>query len=354
VPAAADNGRKAGTGGNAQMIRVQVLLLTMLMPLASTAQEEAPLAAPGMIPGEPPAAADIKPDDFAYVAATRADRIGRVMAPVFVNGVGPFAFVVDTGASSSVISPRLVTKLALQPDPREARLLRGITGSEVVASVAVASITAGEIRLLNNQLPVVEPRVFADADGIFGADAFARGCLYVKFNEARVSILRRGCPRVDEHWETLRAELRFGGLPVVRARVGKTAVLAIVDTGAERSLGNRALLMAEKMEQGVLDPANRRQVFAATSQAVFGHLLAVPAVRLGTIDVDNLQLVFGDFEVFRLWDAEHAPAMVLGMDVLGTTQALMIDYQRKELRLLPQGEINKPRVRPRGTATRLP
>lgn len=336
------------------MLCVWMLLLTLLMPLATAAQDPSapvPVVAPAI---ELPPAADIKPEDFAYVAATRVDRIGRVMAPVFVNGVGPFAFMVDTGASSSVISPRVVTKLALRPDPREVRLLRGITGSEVVASVGVASITAGEIRLVNKQLPVVEPRVFADADGIFGADAFAHGCLHVKFNEATVSILRRGCPRVDERWETLRAELRFGGLPVVRARVGRTTVLAIVDTGAERSLGNRALLMAEKLEQGTLDPANRRQVFAATSQAVFGHLLPVRAVRLGTIDVDNLHLVFGDFEVFRMWGAEQSPAIVLGMDVLGTTQAMMIDYQRKELRLLPQGEISEQRVRPRGTPTRLP
>jgi len=31
--------------------------------------------------------ADIKPADFVYVAATSQDRIGRIMAPVFVNGV---------------------------------------------------------------------------------------------------------------------------------------------------------------------------------------------------------------------------------------------------------------------------
>src|SRR5688572_13127157 len=115
------------------------------------------------------ASAETKPDDLVYVATTRPDRIGRVMAPVFVNGVGPFAFVVDTGASSSVISPRVVKRLNLVPDPARAKLLRGITGSQVVATVPVHSITAGEITLSKSELPVVETRVFADADGIFGA-----------------------------------------------------------------------------------------------------------------------------------------------------------------------------------------
>jgi hypothetical protein len=252
-----------------------------------------------------------------------------------------------------VISPRVVRRLGLAADPARSKLLRGITGSEVVPSVTVAEITAGEISLVGSQLPVVEPRVFADSDGIFGADAFAQGCLYVNFVASSVSILRTGCPRVGDTWETLRAELRFGGLPVVRARVGNTRVLAIIDTGAERSLGNRALLIAAGLEPALKDPNTQRQVFAATSQAVFGNLLAAPPISLGGIDIGNLHLVFGDFEVFQMWGAAEVPAVVVGMDVLGTAQALMIDYKRREFRLLPQGAENTVRMRPRTTPTRI-
>jgi hypothetical protein len=42
------------------------------------------------------------------------------------------------------------------------------------------------------------------------------------------------------------------------------------------------------------------------------------------------------------------------MDVLGTTQALMIDYKRGEFRLLPQGAENTFRYRPRTTPSRIP
>ena len=34
---------------------------------------------------------------------------------------------------------------------------------------------------------------------------------------------------------------------------------------------------------------------------------------------------------------KYLPAILLGMDVLGTVDALMIDYQRGELRFLPAG-----------------
>jgi len=326
------------------------LALVMTAGLPAGAADE-PLIVPD---AEVAPMADTKPEDFVYVASTRPDRIGRVMAPVFVNGFGPFAFVVDTGASSSVISPRVVARLKLVPDPTRAKLLRGITGSEVVSTVPVQSITAGEIRLAQSELPVVEPRVFADADGIFGADAFARGCLYVNFAKSHVSILRTACPRVGENWEVMRARLRFGGLAVVNARVGATRVTAIIDTGAERSLGNPALLAASGLQALADDPRSRTQVFAATSQAVFGNLVATPPIHLGGVEIGNLHMVFGDFEVFRMWGVDNEPAIVLGMDVLGTTQALMIDYRREELRFLPQGEENSVRVRKRITPTRLP
>ena len=344
----------------ARSVFMKVLAPAMLAALNARAAEQpirTPVAtAPNLIiPNlEIPPSAEIKSEDFVYVAATRPDRIGRVMAPVFVNGVGPFAFVVDTGASSSVISPRVVARLKLVPDPARAKLLRGITGSEVVSTVPVESITAGEIVLPKSELPVVEPRVFADADGIFGADAFARGCLYVNFATSHVSILRTACPRVGENWEVMRAHLRFGGLAVVNARVGNTHVIAIVDTGAERSLGNPALLAASGLQAQADDPQSRKQVFAATSQAVFGNLIATPSIRLGGVEIGNLQVVYGDFEVFRMWGVGDQPAIVLGMDILGTTQALMIDYRREEMRFLPQGEENTLRIRKRVVPTRIP
>jgi predicted aspartyl protease len=337
-----------------------VLLLAALAPpwvgAATDSVATAPVS-PAMesVPAtEIPPPAEIKPEDFVYVASTQPDRIGRVMAPVYVNGAGPFAFVVDTGASSSVISPRVVTRLNLFPNPARAKLLRGITGSEVVSTVAVQNITAGEITLPQLELPVVEPRVFADADGIFGADAFARGCLYVDFAKARVSILRTSCPRVDRTWEVVRAKLRFGGLAVVNALVGGVRVIAIIDTGAERSLGNPALLAASKLQAAAAKPATRRQIYAATSQEVFGNIVATSALRIGDTTINNLNVVFGDFEVFRMWGADREPAIVLGMDVLGTARAMMIDYRLGELRLLAPGQRNLVPMRRNATPTRLP
>jgi hypothetical protein len=302
----------------------------------------------------PPELAITKPDDFVYVAATAQDRVGRVMTPVFVNGVGPFAFVVDTGASSTVIAPRVARRLSLQVDATNTKLLRGITGSEVVPTVSVSNITAGGITLENSSLPVVEPRVFADADGIFGADAFGRGCLIVSFERAKVAILSKPCPRVDDNWEKVRARLQFGGLVVTDARIGTTRAVAIIDTGAERSLGNPALLAALRERKKISLEPNNTQVYSATSQVVFGDLLMTPSLRMAGVTVGRFEVVYGDFEVFRIWDVVDQPAIVLGIDVLGQMDAIMIDYTRSEILVLPRGATSGVTMKRRGIPSRLP
>src|SRR5260370_36354919 len=51
-----------------------------------------------------------------YVAPTRRDRIGRIWAPVFINGRGPFPPVLDTRASDSAITAMVAVALGIPTD----------------------------------------------------------------------------------------------------------------------------------------------------------------------------------------------------------------------------------------------
>lgn len=302
---------------------------------------------------EGPNAAQGKPEEVVYVAPTRLDRIGRIMAPVFINGQGPYAFVVDTGASRSVVAPRVVAALGLQPDPSRRLELRGVTGAERVPSVYVESLKAGEIVLNRQLLPVVTPSVFADADGILGVEGLARMCLRADFVAREISILKNGCPRTGGSWTRAKASFRFGSLLTVKGRTRGTKLQAVIDTGAERSLGNLALLRALKLEERAEDPTTLTSVFGATSHRALGFLLATPTIHLGDLEIGDLKVTYGDFDVFRLWGLESVPAIVIGMDVLGTVDSLMIDYRRAELRVLPRGASDSVEMR-RGNPGRLP
>ena len=54
------------------------------------------------------------------------------------------------------------------------------------------------------------------------------------------------------------------------------------------------------------------------------------------VDLDG-QVTFGNLHVFRVWGLEHEPALLIGMDLLGTVERLVIDYRRREVQLKPRG-----------------
>lgn len=329
------------------LLRLCLLCLLAAPVPAVTAQGAAAPPAVGQSPPEA-ATADEPAEDFVYVAPTRPDRIGRIMAPVMVNGRGPYAFIVDTGASRSAMAPRIAAKLGLTADPTQQLTLRGITGTEVVASILVDRLQAGDLRLERQRLPVVTPGVFADADGILGVEGFERMCLRADFANNHISITRNGCARVGDPWLKVPGALRPDRLLLVTARIRGVRIQTVIDTGAERTLGNLALLKALELERKAENPASETEVVGATSQTATGNLLRTPTIYLGEVGIGNVRVTFGDFEVFELWGLQSAPAMVLGMDVLGTVDALMIDYRRAEFRVLPNrlpGQIDLQRMR---------
>ena len=76
-----------------------LLTVSLALLLAAAAQAESPPSALEELA--------VTADEPRFVAPTRRDRIGRIWAPVLINGQGPFRLVLDTGASHSALTPRL-------------------------------------------------------------------------------------------------------------------------------------------------------------------------------------------------------------------------------------------------------
>lgn len=291
---------------------------------------ESPAVTPGTAPieVEPPAV---------WAAPTTLDRSGRIMAAVLVNGRGPFRFVVDTGASRSALAPHVAAELGLAPDPDHMVSLRGVTGVEEVPSVLVEELRAGDLVMERQRLPLLRPSVFADADGILGTEGLEEMCLQVMFAWNEVEIHRGRCPRSRFKWLHVRAAMRDNRLITVRARLGGQRITAIVDTGAESSLGNLALLNSLESGPQALRPAKQAIVTGATEHSVPGRVVVAPTISLGDMNITNLSVIFGDFEAFRIWQLEDTPALLLGMDVLGTVDGIKIDYRRQQIHILASG-----------------
>jgi hypothetical protein len=49
--------------------------------------------------------------------------------------------------------------------------------------------------------------------------------------------------------------------------------------------------------------------------------------------VSNAHITFIDLYIFKHWRLTHEPAIMLGMDVLGVLDTLVLDYRRREMQV---------------------
>lgn len=275
-----------------------------------------------------------------YATPTSLDGVGRVVVPVLLNGRGPYRFLLDTGANRSAISPRLVAELGLPPGAQVR--LRGVTGSAVAETARVERLEAGAVRLADADLAVVAPPVFARADGILGVEGLAGKRVDIDFDADRVAIADSNRRDAAPGFFVIPATRRFGQLLVADGRIGNVGVRAVIDTGAERSLGNLALQRRLNRRARARTERFEAQVYGATEDLQSGQLFRVPPVSIGELELTNLAVTFGDLHVFEVWNLQRTPALIVGMDLLGTVSRLVIDYRLAEIHVRP-GASSRPR-----------
>jgi hypothetical protein len=118
----------------------------------------------------------------------------------------------------------------------------------------------------------------------------------------------------------------------VEAYMGGIPTLAVIDTGGQASLGNVALreALAERRKRMELEAD---EVIGATLDIQVGDRAATPSLIMGGLRVSSNAMTFANFAIFEHWKMLDEPAMLIGMDVLGLLDTLIIDYRRKELQV---------------------
>lgn len=281
-----------------------------------------------------PSSATLTPDESSLFALpTTRDHVGRVVVAATVNGRGPFRFIVDTGATHSTITPDLARTLGLKPSEVRSIVVNGITGTAEVSAVTLDKLQTGDLTVDGLVVPVVGSTVMAGADGIFGAAGLTEKSLSVDFLRNRVRISGGVEGEVRGQAFKVHATRLAHGLMILTARVGRVPTLAVIDTGSERTLGNLALRDALNARRRPGTVAKVTSVYGATAQVESGEILRAPTVSLDTLRIEDVEVVYGDFHIFKVWDMEDKPAMIIGMDVLGTVGSLGIDFKNRDVYL---------------------
>jgi hypothetical protein len=264
-----------------------------------------------------------------YVAPTLRDRIGRIWAPVLINGKGPYRLVLDTGATTSGIIPSVADKLGIPLQESKKLKLNGVTGAAMVSFVIADQLEVGDLLMQNVRLPVV-PDVFGGAEGVLGANGFRDKRILIDFGRDLIRIARSKREPAGEGFTRLRFMDNRLQLLMFEVRIGSVRAKAILDTGAQQTLGNerlRELLLRQARE------ARNQDIQGVTLEIVEGKSMSVPPIALGKILVRNMRANFGSMYIFEYWKLTEEPVLVLGMDVIGTLETLVIDYRLRELHM---------------------
>jgi predicted aspartyl protease len=269
------------------------------------------------------------PEDFA-AGATRSDRLGRVVAPVMVNGQGPFRFIVDTGANRSAVSDTLAARLGLTPHGTDT--VHSVQGVSVAPIVNVERLQYGDVTLSASAVPVLGGNVLAGEHGLLGVDGMSGRRLRLDFERNCIEIVRSEQARRLRGWSTLPGEMRFGHLVVVRGVISGVRVHLLLDTGSDSSLANTALREA-------IDARLRRRgealvAYTAGADAELQNAIRLPRLTLGELEARDITAFVGDYHIFQLWGLTREPTLLLGMDVLSQARGLAIDYGRGAVHVL--------------------
>lgn len=302
------------------------------------------LAAHGrVLANDPPTAPQSEPAHSAplYSKPVELDRMGRVLAEVEINGRGPYRFILDTGANRSALSPLVAAELGLIAIGTSSVVVHGVTGSASLPIVDVARLRVGDVVLEHLRMPVLPANVLADADGILGVEGLQRARIEVNFAQGSVTVRPSTGRRAPSEYVVVPARIERGGLMMVNGRIGRLPVRVIIDTGAERTLGNAPLRDALQGQLSAGDRVEDAIVIGATPGTQDGVSFLAPMIRIGEARLRDLPVTFGDLHVFEIWGLEDEPALLIGMDLIGSLDRFVIDFRQREfhLKLQPSGDV---------------
>ncbi|RJY09898.1 retroviral-like aspartic protease family protein [Aurantiacibacter aquimixticola] len=279
--------------------------------------------------GDPPArgeAADIvDPGEITTIEMER-ERNRRLTVPVIIGGEGPFRFLVDTGAQATVLSSELADSLQLTD--RSAATLVGTASSRPVETTFIPDFTLGERTFAVRTAPIVDAANIGDADGILGVDSLQDQRVLLDFEQGVMRVSDNfGSGGSNGYDIVVRARERLGQLIIHRAEIDGIRTAVIVDTGAQASIGNPALLRRMRSRTAIEDTL----MTDVNGVQLVGPTRIARRLDIGRVQLANTPIAFADAPTFHALGLGDRPALILGMNELRLFSRVAIDFRSRRV-----------------------
>lgn len=287
----------------------------------------APTDLPIDVPPLPPAVLDdtlnIGGDD---VKARQSNT--RLTVEVGVNGRGPYRFLVDSGADTSVVGLRIARDLEL-PLGTPA-ILNSTTARHLVDRVRIAELTLGPSVVRDIQVPALR-ETDVGGEGLIGIDALVHQRLMMDFEKRLIKVEDARVPVRSEPGEiVITAKRKRGQLILTQVRMAGFPLDAVIDTGSEVSIGNSALrqqLLGNRRGKSWMVPAT-----GVTGVTVNMQMTVIRELQIGPMTLYDVPIAFADVPPFKLFGLSEDPALLLGTDVLEVFRRVSLDFRARKVR----------------------
>lgn len=248
----------------------------------------------------------------------------RMTVPVHIAGQGPFALIIDTAATRTVIARDLADMLQLAPAGHVNVI--SLTGSTDEAMVTIPDLTFGTGRARDLRALALNGARLG-ARGILGLDALQGQKVVLDFVAQTLSVsarTRRAADDIASNEIVVNARRRLGELILADSTIDGERIDVIVDTGTQVSLGNEALrrLLLKDGRKYVMSPITMIGVTGGTLTADYTR---ADRLRIGQVALIGMPIAFADAYPFRKLRLRR-PALLLGMDALKMFARVTVDF----------------------------
>ena len=260
------------------------------------------------------------------------DRSDRMTVPVRLSGAGPFQFLVDTGADRTAISSELAAKLGLAKG--ESASIHTVTGVSTVSTATVPNLQLTRRPVKVSDAPMLDSENIG-ADGIIGVDTLRSQSVEFDFQKDTISIVPSATLefRDDPNVIVVQAARKNGRLVFTDAEANGHPLTVVVDTGAQISIGNRAL-HDQLLGRGLIDPSKQIELESVTGAMITGDYMFVRQIEIGGLVLKNLAIVFADAHTFKELKLDDKPALLLGMNAIRAFKKVSIDFASRKFRVV--------------------
>jgi len=276
-------------------------------------------------------------DGALAIAPYDIEENGRIVVDARVNGQGPFAFALDTGASISVVFDEVRNTLELEPVPGKSVTIHGVVASGKFPLLDISRLAVGREVWADPRIALLpgETSAITGLDGILGVDFLRR---YAVGFSTRDRVIRLYPPdlvarRNYRGWTSVPLEPEYIGdsgaaLYFFEIEIGGQKIPALFDLGAGLNMINWAAARSLGFEP--VDVRDDDLLTGAIESAPVVARIRFDEVTTGRIRWRDEEFTVAELEIFSTLTPDVTGYAILGAELF-TQRDFIIDFTRSRL-----------------------